>query len=59
MCNQLQSFSPSGRRRKRRKRRESKARRVAWSAVDGKNESKRGSGGVLWLCADYVDAVGR
>ena len=36
-----------------------KVRCVAWSAVDGKNGSKRGSGGMLWLCADYVDAVGR
>lgn len=35
--------------------RKGKAKCVAWSAVDVEEGSKRGSGAMLWLHADYVD----
>jgi len=46
--------------REARKEEEREARCVAWSAVDGEKGSRRGrgSGGILWLCADYVGRMG-
>lgn len=52
MCNQPDRTKDEREAKKR------KARCVAWSAVGDEEGSRRGSGGMLWLCADYVGTMG-